>query len=184
MKKTCSSTVLLMLAALTFTGMLAIAGCSKTEPPPEGPPPVTKGNPKCTDDSGDCKITTADIAAQTGAQHECGAQFDVDTAIHVTADGSAGYGKFKGIYVKKDKATEKDFELTIKPCDNAPADPFTYKPNGKLKEWKSGKVKSGIPEGSRYQLVLAQTTGKGKNKKMTMADPHIVIDKGITIKNQ
>src|SRR4051812_3484800 len=177
MKKMLGTTVLLLLAGLALTAMLMVAGCNKETTPPQGPPPTVKGNPKCVDDTGDCKITTGEIAGQTGAQHECGAHFDVDTAIHVTVDGTAGNGKFKGIHVKKDKDEEKNFELTIKPCDNAPADPFTTNPQGKMKEWKSGKVKGGIPEGAKYQMVLKQVTPHSKGKKMA-SDPHIIIDRG------
>src|SRR5437868_4742904 len=63
----------LLLAGLAFVG----CGTQTPEPTPTptakptAPPVTVTGNPHCQDESGDCKITTVEIAQETGTKHEC-----------------------------------------------------------------------------------------------------------------
>ena len=158
----------------------ALFGCGKQETPPEStpppaqPPPSAKGNPHCVESGSykeKCKITTDDIDAETGSSHDCGAQFDDDTAIHITK-GDVAKGKFKKINVVKGPKHTKNFEVTIDACDGSPSNPFPHADNPKKDNWQSGDLDAAVPAGSRYRLLLSDQKMKGKKP----ADPHIVID--------
>src|SRR5258706_16261037 len=96
--------------SLLFTTLLvglALVGCS-TQTPPEPtptptatPPPVTaSGNKDCVG-TDTCKLSTEQVAAESGMPgHGCSG-FDVATAIHITK-GSVASGKFKKIHIKKE----------------------------------------------------------------------------------
>src|SRR5438270_14050403 len=104
----------LLLAALAF------AGCSKQETTPAptptptptpAPPPAAAGNKDCTAEgagNGTCKLSTEQVAAESGMPgHDCGS-FDLASAIHITK-GTAASGKFKKVHIKKEKTSPNDF---------------------------------------------------------------------------
>jgi hypothetical protein len=174
--------------AVSFVALLLVlAGCSTQQAPPSAtptptatppaPPPTAGGNPHCVGDgpqSEKCKLTTDDVASETGSEHDCGPQFSLEKAIHIKKDWVAGPGKFKQIRVVKGAGHTKDFEITIEACPGSPANPFPNATNPQKKDWNSGDLATSVPAGSRYRLIMKEKTKKGSME----SDPHIVIDQG------
>lgn len=157
--------------------MLALAGCGKQEAPPSpspSPTPTPTPPPKatyCEPDGDTCKVKAKEVVAQQGKPgHTCDS-FDDNSAIHY----SLSTGKFNSIKVVKNADTDPDFTVTITPCGDAPADPFSkMPPKNPVKEWASGKKNKKYKDsqlvGKHYTMMV---TEKGAAQG---GDPHIVID--------
>lgn len=180
MKRSSAHYAVLLLVALLW----ALAGCSTEKAPPSptptptpAPPPAAGGNPHCVGDGPQgekCKLTSGEVANETGSEHDCGPSFSLEKAIHIKKDWVAGPGKFKKIRVVKGGGGNKDFDITIEACPGSPANPFPNASNPHHNDWESGDLAATVPAGSRYRLKMTVRTPKGKQE----SDPHIVIDQG------
>lgn len=172
-----------LIAILTALLLLLLAGCGKQEAPSPSPtptpapPPKVSGNPRCSPDGPQgqaCKLTTGDIASESGPEHSC-AQFNPDDAIIIKMTGNPGGGKYKKIRVVRGGGHSDDFEVSIEACPGATVkNPFPNAKNPHKNDWDSGDLDPNVKAGWKYRLILKEIK-KGATQE---SDPHIIIDAG------
>lgn len=171
------------LALAFLLAAFAFVGCGKQEttpsptPTPTPPPTATaSGNKDCkaTGAGNDtCKLTTDEVAAQSGMPgHGC-AGFDETSAIVITK-GAVASGKFKKIHIKKEKDDGNSFDIKVEACPGSSGNPFPYAKQTDKDNWESGDLNASVADKSHYHLTMTVKTAKGMKK----SDPHIVIDGG------
>jgi hypothetical protein len=170
--------------SLLFTILLAglaLVGCSKETPPEptpaptSTPPPVTAtGNKDCAAEgtgNGTCKLSTEQVAAESGMPgHGCNGFVD-ETAIHI-AKGDLKPGKFKKIHIKKEKTSPNDFTIAVEACPGSKGNPFPHANKPDKDNWDSGDLDPTVADDSHFHLIMTEKTAKGTKK----SDPHIVVD--------
>lgn len=166
------------LALAFLLAAFAFVGCSKQEttpsptptPTPAPPPATASGNKDCKG-TDTCKLTTDEVAAESGMPgHGCDG-FDVNSAIHITK-GAATSGKFKKIHIKKENGSAKDFTIAIAACPGSSGNPFPNAKKADKDNWESGDLDPSVADNARYHLIMTEKTPKGAKQ----SDPHIVID--------
>ena len=170
----------LLVLTLLLAG-LAFLGCGNPEPTPSPTPtpppkPSATGNKDCKG-TDTCKLTTDEVAAESGMSgHACDG-FDELTAIRITK-GNAASGKFKKIHIKKENTSPTQFTIAVTACPGFTGNPFPHANKPDKDNWDSGDLDPSVADASHYRLVMTETKGKGKGKGAKQSDPHIIIDGG------